>query len=137
MICNLVNPLIQLVRDVEDPQHEPDNEREYSGRLEDKVETDLAPVQEEVYEHFDCEHCSPSCSSCGLKRSEAETFLPDWHTYSLHPQILRTLHTKKFLSPTPIQSASLPVALAGRDVVGVAQTVHLTHFLLFFVVMRC
>ncbi|KAJ7778256.1 ATP-dependent RNA helicase [Mycena metata] len=48
--------------------------------------------------------------------------LPNWHSYSLHPQLLRILHAKGFLSPTPIQSAALPFAMSGRDVVGVAQT---------------
>jgi ATP-dependent RNA helicase DDX24/MAK5 len=38
-----------------------------------------------------------------------------------------------FLSPTPIQAEAIPFALAGRDVVGVAETVrslspHLVHF---------
>ena len=33
-----------------------------------------------------------------------------------------------FMSPTPIQAASLPVALADKDVVGVAQTVRTTLF---------
>jgi len=125
-ISNLFNPLIQLIRDA-------DNEREGSGRLDNKVETNLAPVEEvhKVYEPFDCEHFLSFCSSYGLKPSEAETLLPEWHQYSLHPQLLRRLHTKHFLSPTPIQSASLPIALAGRDVVGVAQTVRLIHIFLF------
>ncbi|KAJ7158246.1 ATP-dependent RNA helicase [Mycena crocata] len=48
--------------------------------------------------------------------------LPNWHSYSLHPQLLRVLHSKGFLSPTPIQSAAIPFALTDRDVVGVAQT---------------
>ncbi|KAF7318870.1 hypothetical protein HMN09_00222500 [Mycena chlorophos] len=48
--------------------------------------------------------------------------LPDWHAHALHPQLLAVLHSKQFSSPTPIQSAALPLAFAGRDVVGVAQT---------------
>ncbi|KAJ6487917.1 ATP-dependent RNA helicase [Mycena sanguinolenta] len=48
--------------------------------------------------------------------------LPNWHPYSLHPQLLRVLHSKGFLSPTPIQAAAIPFALSERDVVGVAQT---------------
>ncbi|KAF9010036.1 P-loop containing nucleoside triphosphate hydrolase protein [Cyathus striatus] len=53
---------------------------------------------------------------------DSKSLLPEWHSYSLHPQLLRFLHSKAYNKPTPIQSASLPVALAGRDVVGVAQT---------------
>ncbi|KAJ7108563.1 ATP-dependent RNA helicase MAK5 [Mycena epipterygia] len=48
--------------------------------------------------------------------------LPNWHSYSLHPQLLRVLHSKGFLSPTPIQAAAIPFAMSDRDVVGVAQT---------------
>ncbi|KAJ7439358.1 ATP-dependent RNA helicase [Mycena latifolia] len=48
--------------------------------------------------------------------------LPNWHTYALHPQLLRVLHSKGFLSPTPIQAAAIPFAMSDRDVVGVAQT---------------
>lgn len=53
---------------------------------------------------------------------DSENLLPNWHKYSLHPQLSRALHAKSFLSPTPIQEAALPMALAGRDVIGVAQT---------------
>ncbi|KAJ7029259.1 ATP-dependent RNA helicase [Mycena alexandri] len=62
-----------------------------------------------------------SCRSF-TKVFSAINLLPNWHSYSLHPQLLRILHTKGFLSPTPIQSAALPFAMSDRDVVGVAQT---------------
>ncbi|KAM6503417.1 ATP-dependent RNA helicase [Amanita muscaria] len=61
--------------------------------------------REEVYEPFD-----------------SENLLPEWHSFMLHPQLLRTLHHKGFQAPTPIQAAALPVALKCKDVVGVAQT---------------
>lgn len=54
---------------------------------------------------------------------QAQTLLPDWHSYSLHPRLLRSLHAKQYLCPTPIQSKALPFAMANRDVVGVAETV--------------
>ncbi|KAE9398102.1 P-loop containing nucleoside triphosphate hydrolase protein [Gymnopus androsaceus JB14] len=49
--------------------------------------------------------------------------LPNWHHYNLHPRLTKSLHHNKFLSPTPIQSSAIPIALKQRDVVGVAQTV--------------
>lgn len=49
--------------------------------------------------------------------------LPDWHKLSLHPRLLKFLYSKGFKSPTPVQAASLPVALHDRDVIGIAQTV--------------
>ncbi len=38
------------------------------------------------------------------------------------PKILETLDKLKFVSPTPIQRQSIPVALEGKDVIGIAQT---------------
>ncbi|KAF8644930.1 hypothetical protein AX16_008212 [Volvariella volvacea WC 439] len=51
-----------------------------------------------------------------------QELLPSWRKFSLHPQLLRGLHRKQFDAPTPIQAASLPHALSGKDVIGVAQT---------------
>ncbi|KAL1730610.1 P-loop containing nucleoside triphosphate hydrolase protein [Schizophyllum commune] len=53
---------------------------------------------------------------------DTPTSLEEWEPYALHPQLLKTLQTRNFLKPTPIQAAALIPALAGRDVVGVAQT---------------
>ena len=58
-----------------------------------------------------------------LKLFLAESMLPGWHKFPLHPRIMMALHEKGFESPTAIQAASLPFSLADRDVVGVAQTV--------------
>ena len=60
-------------------------------------------------------------------RITAENLLPEWHTFYLHPKILSALHAKQFLSPTPIQKSALPFAFAGRDVIGIAQTVSITY----------
>jgi ATP-dependent RNA helicase RhlE len=40
----------------------------------------------------------------------------------LHPDLLRTLHQRGHLRPTPIQAAAIPAALAGRDLIGAAVT---------------
>ncbi|KAH8103065.1 ATP-dependent RNA helicase [Cristinia sonorae] len=53
---------------------------------------------------------------------DSEQLLPDWHPYSLHPQLLRSLYAQKFHKPTPIQARAIPSALLGKDVVGVAET---------------
>src|SRR5271169_5348531 len=37
-------------------------------------------------------------------------------------RLQRALATAGFISPTPIQAAAMPVAMAGRDLVGTAQT---------------
>lgn len=38
------------------------------------------------------------------------------------PQILETLTKLKFHTPTPIQQKAIPIAIAGQDVIGIAQT---------------
>ncbi|KAH9922487.1 P-loop containing nucleoside triphosphate hydrolase protein [Fomitopsis serialis] len=52
----------------------------------------------------------------------AETMLPDWSPFSLHQQLAKALYAQHFTRPTPIQAEALPLALSGRDVVGVAET---------------
>jgi ATP-dependent RNA helicase RhlE len=41
---------------------------------------------------------------------------------SLSPQLLQTLETEGYAHPTPIQAEAIPHVLAGKDVLGVAQT---------------
>ncbi|MDD4319622.1 MAG: DEAD/DEAH box helicase [Candidatus Peribacteraceae bacterium] len=40
----------------------------------------------------------------------------------IRPDILRVLDVRKLVTPTPIQHQAIPVALEGKDVVGIAQT---------------
>ena len=42
--------------------------------------------------------------------------------FSLHPQVLAGVESVGFTQPTPIQQQAIPVAMAGRDVMGLAQT---------------
>ncbi|KAI0760237.1 DEAD-domain-containing protein [Fomes fomentarius] len=53
---------------------------------------------------------------------DGESLLSSWHPFRLHPQLGRALYAKKFTSPTPIQAQALPLALKGKDLVGVAET---------------
>ncbi|KAG5650579.1 hypothetical protein H0H81_011752 [Sphagnurus paluster] len=66
---------------------------------------------------------------------DSESLLPEWYKYTLHPKIKMALHEKGFLTPTAIQAASLPFALADRDVVGgsgktLAYGLPILHYLL-------
>jgi ATP-dependent RNA helicase RhlB len=45
-----------------------------------------------------------------------------FESFDLHPTLLSGLHDSGFIRCTPIQAMTLPVALAGRDVAGQAQT---------------
>ena len=40
----------------------------------------------------------------------------------LHPNLLKGIHDLGFLHPTPIQAQAIPLILAGRDLIGCAQT---------------
>jgi len=47
---------------------------------------------------------------------------PDFSHFGLDPTILRALVEQGYTVPTPIQSKAIPVVIAGRDVMGAAQT---------------
>lgn len=38
------------------------------------------------------------------------------------PQFLEALHRLRFHTPTPIQQKAIPLALEGKDLIGIAQT---------------
>jgi ATP-dependent RNA helicase RhlE len=45
-----------------------------------------------------------------------------FHDLGLHPQVLRAVTREGYTEATPIQTAAIPLILAGRDVLGSAQT---------------
>jgi len=49
--------------------------------------------------------------------------LPEWSEIKLHNALKKALVALEFNKPTDIQTRSLPFALDGRDIVGVAETV--------------
>jgi ATP-dependent RNA helicase RhlE len=46
----------------------------------------------------------------------------NFQQFSLHPQVLAGVKTVGYTKPTPIQQQAIPVAMEGRDVLGLAQT---------------
>jgi superfamily II DNA/RNA helicase len=48
--------------------------------------------------------------------------LTSFHDFGLAEPILRSLQEEKYVTPTPIQAQTIPIALSGRDVIGIAQT---------------
>jgi len=56
----------------------------------------------------------------GIPQDHAES--GDFTTFGLSAPILEALKTLNFTHPTPIQAAVIPHALAGRDIIGLAQT---------------
>ncbi|KAF8328214.1 P-loop containing nucleoside triphosphate hydrolase protein [Cantharellus anzutake] len=53
---------------------------------------------------------------------DAKRFLPNWDSVPVSSSIKLCLHQAGFTTPTPIQLSAIPLALLGRDVVGIAQT---------------
>jgi superfamily II DNA/RNA helicase len=48
--------------------------------------------------------------------------LTSFHDFTLNDAIKRALAEEKYLTPTPIQTQTIPTVLSGRDVIGIAQT---------------
>jgi superfamily II DNA/RNA helicase len=48
--------------------------------------------------------------------------LTDFTVFGLAEPITRALAASRYVTPTPIQAQTIPLALAGRDIVGIAQT---------------
>ncbi|MBT4989831.1 MAG: DEAD/DEAH box helicase [Rickettsiales bacterium] len=48
--------------------------------------------------------------------------MTDFKQLNLSPEILKTLANKNYTKPTPIQTEAIPHLLAGRDLLGIAQT---------------
>ncbi len=48
--------------------------------------------------------------------------MTSFNDFGLAEPLIRALAEEKYLTPTPIQAATIPVAMTGRDVIGIAQT---------------
>ncbi|PIS47160.1 MAG: hypothetical protein COT17_04845 [Elusimicrobia bacterium CG08_land_8_20_14_0_20_51_18] len=54
--------------------------------------------------------------------NNTQTQINDFYGLGIAPKLLEALEQLKFKTPTPIQQKSIPVAAAGSDMVGIAQT---------------
>ena len=55
-------------------------------------------------------------------RTIESSHLSSFHDFGLAEPITRALAEEKYLTPTPIQTQTIPIALSRRDVIGIAQT---------------
>ena len=64
------------------------------------------------------------CKSCIFASSDhlLNTHCLDFSEFGLHPDLLDGIDALNFTTATPIQAQTIPLILAGRDVIGVAQT---------------
>jgi len=60
--------------------------------------------------------------SAGVARALKSTILTDFATLGLAPSLLQVLAAEGYTQPTPIQAQAIPHLLAGRDLLGIAQT---------------
>ena len=63
-------------------------------------------------------------SKKAVASNEAPKFIPvnSFDSFDIHPQIKRNIKTKRFEVPSPVQDTAIPNILAGRDVIGIANT---------------
>ena len=63
-------------------------------------------------------------SKKAVASNEAPMFIPvnSFDSFDIHPQIKRNIKTKRFEVPSPVQDTAIPNILAGRDVIGIANT---------------
>ena len=45
-----------------------------------------------------------------------------FHGLGIAPSLLQVLDQLKFITPTPIQTKAIPIAISGKDIIGIAQT---------------
>ncbi len=58
-----------------------------------------------------------------LRRAQQKAYsLTEFHDFKLNDAITRALAEEKYLTPTPIQTQTIPTVMSGRDVIGIAQT---------------
>jgi superfamily II DNA/RNA helicase len=101
-----------------------------------EVEQTIAPVPEVAFQEkvlaeepvlvtsdvtSDCEE-SPEIEKVVSDKEVSSEEKNLFEKMGLHPQILRALKKMEITTPTPIQTKALPLALAGKDVLGTAQT---------------
>src|ERR1700742_3069414 len=53
---------------------------------------------------------------------ESTPLLTSFQDFGLADPLSRALKEENYLTPTPIQAQTIPLAMTGRDVVGIAQT---------------
>jgi ATP-dependent RNA helicase RhlE len=62
------------------------------------------------------------CVTAHAAHTKKDYSLTKFSDFTLNDSILKSLIEEKYETPTPIQAQTIPIAIAGRDVVGIAQT---------------
>ncbi len=86
------------------------------------ADADVDASDDEAASEATPETSSDDASSDAEAGSRAETSGMRFDELDLHPQVAAAIAKMGFTRPTPIQEQAIPVAIQGRDVVGLAQT---------------
>ena len=57
-----------------------------------------------------------------MTKHETPPFASEFYGLGIAPQLMEALHHIRFHTPTPIQKQAIPIALEGKDLIGIAQT---------------
>ncbi|KAJ7783807.1 DEAD-domain-containing protein [Mycena maculata] len=106
------------VSDEDDPLASSDEGGDAQNEEEDEEMLDSSDEDSEPETQAEKDRKSAFFDSSALSTEEHTSFL----TMNLARPILKAITTLGFLKPTPIQAATIPVALLGKDVVGGAVT---------------
>ncbi len=89
-----------------------------------KLANDLPDFDSAYDPDFDPEAHPDGDSLCtgAIPQDDVKTTDQTFDTLGLSEPILRTVSKAGFVHPTPIQAAAVPLALAGRDIIGLAET---------------
>ena len=70
------------------------------------------------------EYINPAKFIAVAKPTQAEDYAPQnrFEDFAVDPVIHRNLQAKGFEVPSPIQDQTIPLALSGRDIIGIANT---------------
>ncbi|KAJ7092749.1 DEAD-domain-containing protein [Mycena epipterygia] len=104
--------------DEDDPLASSDEEEDAQSQKEDEEMSDSSDDDSEPETQAEKDRKTAFFDSEILSTEEHASFL----TMNLARPILKAITTLGFLKPTPIQAATIPVALLGKDVVGGAVT---------------
>jgi ATP-dependent RNA helicase RhlE len=105
-----------------------DLNRSFAGRVNECRQTVFGPISSPAAQTTR-EALSPrsaaglACEATGRFRCiESLNILNSFNDFGLAEPITRALTEEKYVTPTPIQAQTIPVAMTGRDVIGIAQT---------------
>src|SRR5215208_2017580 len=68
------------------------------------------------------ETSSAPADAAAVVEDGADQAPPSFAELGLAPDVLRAIDDAGYTTPTPIQAAAIPIALKGRDLIGLAQT---------------